>query len=107
MAFTKLASFPNSRIKPRPVTRVASTEEITVPSLGVVTIPANVNRSYLTLFNTDPTNPLRYGYDLALVATEGFLLIKEATIDLESPEPVYVFNPNGVNVAITIDEGSG
>lgn len=107
MAGTKLASFPNSRIKPRPSTRVAVTDRVLVPSAGPISLlAADPNRTILTLFNEGP-NDIFYQYSTSLnILVDGFRLIAGAATDLESPEEIFV-QADGVDSTLSIDDGTG
>lgn len=103
----KLASFPNSRIKPRPATRVAVTSEVNITSAGPVTIlPANENRTIATLFNSG-ANDIRYQYATSVgILASGFLLKAGGSIDLESPEEIFG-QAIGADSLCYVDEGEG
>jgi hypothetical protein len=102
------ASFKNSRIFPRPTTLTALTNAIVVPALGSVIIPANVNRTYLTIRNgslaVPPADELFYSYP---ASPGSFLLLPREAVDVDSPQAVTVSNPNAVPVTLYTDEGSG
>lgn len=104
-----LASFQNSRIKPRNATVTAETGSVSVSNVVETTIrPANVNRTYMTLRNLDPTNPIRYGYpaQFGSLSLDGFLLKAGDAVDLESTEEVRAIASGGI-VPTCWDEGSG
>lgn len=102
-----LASFPNSRIKPRPATRVSVTSELAVPAFpATVSIPANENRTIMQLFNSG-ANPIRYQYATAVnIDTQGFLLPSQGAINIESPEEVFLTGDGGAST-LSVDEGEG
>lgn len=108
---TLLASFPNSRIKPRPATTQSDTYIATVPS-GVATLiaAANVNRTLITVRNNS-TSDIYYGYDASITgsvgANGGFLLKAYDSVDLGDPGNIYIFQSSGVAVLVSIDEGEG
>jgi len=66
MPFFLYASFPNSRIKPRPSTVTAITFVVTVAdnTAAVPTLlsPANLNRTYISLENLSTADDMVYGY---------------------------------------------
>jgi hypothetical protein len=106
-----LASFPNSRIKPRPATTSSDTQIEPVPT-GVATIvaPANLNRTTLTIRNLGNTDAY-YGYDASIdgsVGTNGGMLIKGLdSVDIDDPGDIYVFQNQVAVLNIAIDEGQG
>ena len=80
MAFFLYASFPNSRIKPRPSTQQANTYQVTLAdSASPLTLvaPPNANRTYIILKNLSTEVPVLYCYatvtvtNPSLVATNG------------------------------------
>ena len=102
------ASFKNSRIFPRPTTLTALTNAIVIPGGGATVIPANANRTYLTIRNgsiaAPPAEELFYSYP---GSPGSFLLLPREAVDIESPQAVTVSNPGGVAVTLYTDEGSG
>ena len=103
-----LASFPNSRIKPRNAASQAATTQVNCPN-GVATLVAaqNANRVYLSLRNTDNAKNLYYGYSPLVDATTGFLLRSYESFEVFYLGDVYIFNPNATPIVVDIDEGSG
>lgn len=104
-----LASFQNSRIRPRNATTTAQTGSVTISNVTETTIrPANVNRTYMTLRNLDSTNPIRYGYpaQYGTLSVDGFLLKAGDAVDLESTEEIRAIASGG-SVISCWDEGSG
>lgn len=102
------ASFKNSRVFPRPTTQTALTNSVVVPAGGSVVIPANANRTYLTIANESnavpPADNLRYTYP---GSPAGFLIKANSAVEIDSPQAVTVSNPGGAGVTISTDEGSG
>lgn len=133
MPTRKLASFPNSRIKPRPATRDAVDFVFTLPSSGVLGTPgapvkildANENRTYFNLENIAPDpainlNSLRFGYaplgaegaPPADLTTNGFTIVPGAGLaDQPSPQELWAVNMSDVdatnNIVISVEEGQG
>jgi hypothetical protein len=107
MSFIDLASFPNSRIKPRPATRICSIDEMNIPA-NTPTLVRGVldERTYLTIYNQSTTAPLRYlrGTNVN-ISTEGFYLSADRAVDLEGPQDLWVWSPS--NIIVSIDEGIG
>ena len=109
----QLASFPNSRVKPRPVRTQGDTQIQTLPAGPGVTqiLPANLNRVNALVRNLDSSNSLYYGYDNSIDGSPGpqggFLLSPLQTVSLDDPKAIFIDNPNGVAVNICIDEGEG
>lgn len=108
-----LASFPNSRIKPRPATTQSDTEILTVtagPGVTQVLLP-NPNRTTALIRNLDSTVSLYYGYDNSVDdqvgADGGMLLSPLQSVNIENPGALYIFNPSGSAVNVAIDEGEG
>lgn len=112
MSATLLASFPNSRIKPRPATAQSATDIITIPS-GIATLiaPANVNRTELLLRNLSNNVDLYYGYNNSVdgtVGPSGGMLLKAFdSAKIVDPGNIYVFQSSGGSINIAIDEGEG
>lgn len=108
-----LASFPNSRIKPRPARTTGDTEIVSVPGGSIVTqiLAANANRVNALVRNLSTTDSVYYGYDNAIDGSVGpqggFLLSPLQSVVLDDPRAIYVFNGNVGAVDIDIDEGSG
>lgn len=110
-----LASIPNSRIKPRPSESSGLTKTVTLPAAAgnVLIAISNSNRTGITLRNESLTEDFRYDYfDNPSMATEGFLVRANDSVDLSSPQSIWGLNV-GVNGVVTIDldvsvdEGSG
>lgn len=128
---TSLASYPNSRVKPRSATEQAFTLVRAVnvvdaaagsplPDGGVVTangntqiLPADPDRTYIELQNTHETQDIVYAYsDLANMEQAdngigGFLLRAGASISLESKGPVFCKSKGANVVTVNIDIGRG
>lgn len=108
-----LASFPNSRIKPRPARTTGDTQIQTLPAGPGVTLvlAANVNRTNALIRNLSTSLNIYYGYDASIDgspgAQGGFLLSPLQTVSLDDPRAIYIYNGNSVTVDIDIDEGSG
>jgi hypothetical protein len=104
MALIDLASFPNSRIKPRAAT---SESHIFNGSLvaGQITMvrPFLSERTYATLKNNTGSD-LKYDRE-GHPNTNGFLLSPGQAIDLEGPQEIYLWS--SVGGSWTIDEGRG
>lgn len=108
---TWLASFQNSRIRPRSATEDATTDQVTIAVGAPNTLvrAANPNRTYITLRNenTGSGEDIRYMYeDSANILTDGFLLKAGEAIDLESKEAIYA-QAISAPVNMSIDEGEG
>lgn len=104
MVIPGLASFKNSRDYPRKATQSAVTNSIPVAVASFVTIPANINRTYLTVRDESGSDNIRYSYPLS---TNPFLLYGKEAADLESPEAVTIFNVGAAPLNVSVDEGSG
>ena len=108
-----LASFPNSRIKPRPARTTGDTQILTLVGGGVVTTVAvaNPNRVNLLLRNLSTTDSIYYGYDNTIDgspgAQGGFLISPLQSVLIDDPRDIFVFNGNVGTVNIDIDEGLG
>lgn len=107
MAGTKLASLPTSRVKPRPATRTSNTDELTIASAAPASIfPENPDRTVLTIFNRG-SNEIRYQYrNAATILATGFPLLPGASVDLESPEEIFM-QAVGADSTLGYDEGNG
>ena len=108
MPVVLLASFPNSRNKPRNPRTTGFTDQITIPSLATVSIAAeNQHRTDLNIRNLSTTSPIRFAYTAVAIATEGFVLEPLETIYIDGPQEVFVYNPSGAPLDIVKDEGFG
>ena len=104
MALIDLASFPNSRIKPRAATTDSNIYNGSVPASTVfMARPIVAERTYATLKNN--TGAALYYDRHGHPDTDGFLLEAGQAIDLEGPQAIYLWNTTGGNW--TIDEGIG
>lgn len=136
----KLASFPNTRQRPRKPTQESFTRNYTLPTNGTtglldtgaggfdqtddsnegqVTTVGNMlikaymqERTYITLRNLGSAQNIRYRYKDATVDgagfTTGMTLRAGDSVDLESPEMIFVENMDGAEpVEIAIDWGIG
>lgn len=126
-----LASFPNSRIKPRSATSKADTKRSQVNANGevagtvladggVVTVngntlvvPANPNQTYITLRNESKTDRVFYSYSDKPTMVSGdqddagsFLEAGEA-FDMEAKSGVYCRSESGSRLFVRIDFGEG
>lgn len=105
---TCLASFQDSRTKPRKATSTAKTYRQTITDVPVSIRPANVNRTYLTLRNMDLGNDIYYAYDIADLPAQGFLIRFGESVDLESPQEIFAVCVTALTtIDICMDEGSG
>jgi hypothetical protein len=115
-----LASFPNSRISPTPATSAAVQEVYTAlpnttPDPQAVLIPANPNRTYLTVYNRHPTDSCKFmNYSgsgpiptASSIETEGFELIAGAAYEIDTPEATYALSTTVNPIPLDTDEGSG
>lgn len=104
-----LASYPNSRVKPRPATSegVISVVELEASTgSNVMILPIDANRVIATLSNPS-TVDIRYDYfDNVNILTEGFLLKAGCSIDIESKGEVYAISTGSV-VEVQLDIGRG
>lgn len=107
MPFIDLASFPNSRIKPRAATRVCEIYQVSIPAnTPTLVSDANDDRTYITIYNQSSSAPLRYSRGSSTnIDTEGFYLSAERAVDLEGPQSLYVWSPSAI--IISVDEGVG
>ena len=114
---TKLASFPNSRIKPRAATREATTPQIIV--LDVIgggptqLVAADPNRTYLTIRNISSTTNMKYAYrkeGFPIPAPADFhfpIFYGETASGLESPQEVWGLSDGPGPVTAELDVGTG
>ena len=102
-----LASFPNSRIKPRPVTEQSVQGQITVPANTPTLVrAANPNRVNLTIYNQSLTGTLRYMTGTTVnIESQGFELGPDRAIDLDDPQSVYVWCDE--EIIINFDDSVG
>lgn len=109
----QLASFPNSRVKPRPVRTTGTTRIVSIPGGSVVTqiLAADSNRVNVLIRNLDSSLDLYYGYsptiDNNVGVNGGFELKPFDTANLDDPRPIYIFNANPGAVLIALDIGQG
>jgi hypothetical protein len=108
MTLQCLASFQDSRTKPRKATSTAQTYRQTITDVPVSIRPSNDNRTYLTLRNESLGDDLRYAYNIADLPLQGFLLRFGETVDIESPQEIFaVANVALKIIDICMDEGNG
>lgn len=129
MPTRKLASFPNSRIRPRPATREAFARKITIPvGAPVKILDANLDRTYFSLENVAPpdeanNNTLKFGYapqgaegsPPADLVNQGWTILPGSGLaDEPSPQEVWAINLGdviaagpGSDIIISIEEGQG
>lgn len=102
-----LGSFPNSQIRPRNASQNEDTSNIFIANTTVQVIaPANLNRTSLTILNEGPGDlRWRTADEGAPTATDGFLLKKGASIQVESLEEVQAYAIGDCNVSIQEGEG--
>jgi hypothetical protein len=107
MPFIDLASFPNSRIKPRPATRECDIKEQIIPANTPTLVSGVVpERTYITIYDQSLTSSLRYLRGTSTnISTEGFLLGADRAVDLEGPQDLWVWSLLGTT--ISVDEGIG
>lgn len=130
MSLVSLASFPNSRVKPRAATTEANTFIRDIPAVseiggtvlpdgGVVTANGNVevlaedpDRTYVELYNNSQED-IVYSYtddaDLHLATAQngGFTLVAGASISLENKSSYYCKSKSAVRAIVNIDVGRG
>jgi hypothetical protein len=128
----KLASFPNTRERPRKPTLTSDTGRIMAngnttigifdPSGGVVvgdegkvTVNGNTvvkaydpDRTYITLRNVDPSEAMVYGYrDRANLHLTGMILKAGDSVDCDSLDTIYARSLNVLELEIRTDFGRG
>lgn len=108
-----LASFPNSRVKPRPATSARDTSIVDIPANTTKqVIGQNLNRTDLLLKNLDSSIKVWYGYDNSINTNIGangaFPLEPGDSVSIDVGIPIFVFNPDGASaVNVSLDEGEG
>lgn len=108
-----LASFPNTRLRPRQATRTAETYGGIAPvGTPVLVRPENRNRTYLTLRNTNVQDSMVYGYgpdanDDVFLTNNGMILRPGDSMDIDSLEEVYAMSIGVTPVTFRVDEGQG
>lgn len=117
MSPTFLASFPNSRVKPRSATSSESPSTVTVKPAGAGTGPlgttvvnvADPNFTFLTIENMHATDSMAFGFDPAtLIAhTKEFVLKASQAIDDESPETMYGISLTANDIPVQLLRGVG
>jgi hypothetical protein len=108
MPIVDLASFPNSRIKPRSATQFSIIDRQNVNADTTVELrPLAADRTVCTIGNQSTNTDLLYirgdGTD---IVTKGYILKAGQAIDLEGPESIWV-RPIGNPVLVTYDDGRG
>lgn len=111
MAGVKLASFPNSRIKPRGATRERITSEIVATQVAPVQLlPINTNRTNAILFNQGDFD-VRYQYVTAVgILVDGFLLKTGTSVTIDTVEAIHAQSTGAApaeTATLSIDEGQG
>lgn len=117
MPNVKLASFPNSRIKPRAATRVANTFELDVPDIDgggpIMLVAADPNRTYITIRNVSPSVAFKYFYRVATnpppVAADFTFQVNagETASNIESPQELWGLSVGPGIVPCEFDVGTG
>jgi hypothetical protein len=126
-----LASFPNSRVKPRGATTSNDTFQAWCPSNvdpagtvmptidnhagGVVTangnvriLAADVTRTYGYLRNLHPTDTMWLAYDdVANIFTKGTKIKADEAYEIDGLSPVYVRSETGNRITVDVDLGQG
>ncbi len=129
----KLASFPNTRERPRKPTLTAdtgrvmvkqngdigtfdTTNGVTVSDEGKQTTNGNTivkaydqDRTYLTLRNVSPADAIVYGYrDRADLNNTGMILRAGDSVDIDSLDTIYARGISGsMDIDVRIDFGRG
>ena len=93
MPLIDLASFPNSRIKPRPVTELSTQRQLTIlANTPTLVRPAESDRVNITLYNQSLTGTMRYMTGTNVdIETEGFEVGPNRAVDLDDPQAIYVW----------------
>ena len=107
-----LASFPNSRIKPRPATSARDSSIVEVPDGGaILAVAQNLNRTDVLLKNLDSVNSVYYGYDASIddqVGSDGSTELKAGeAVSIDVASDIFIFNNSGSAVNVSVDEGEG
>lgn len=109
-----LASFPNTRQRPRKPTRVADVYGGIAPiNVPVLAKEANKGRTYLTIRNINNQDTLVYGYgpqanDMQFLMDNGMHLRAGDSMDIEAYEQdIYVMSIGLTPVQYRLDEGRG
>lgn len=114
-----LASFKNSREYARKATTTATTSDITIAAntalLPTLLMAVDTNRTYATLYNRHATDSFKYFYrhatdpapTVAQILAEGFEIIANGAIDLESPEEVWAVSTTVNPIPADMDIGDG
>jgi hypothetical protein len=107
MSLIDLASFPNSRIKPRPTTELSVQGQLTIPANTPTLVrPAQSNRTNITIYNQSLTGTLRYKTGASLnIETQGFEIGPNRAVDLDDPQAVYVWCSE--EIIINFDDSLG
>lgn len=108
MPFTMLGSFPNSQVRPRPVTEDETIQNVNVPADTVTTIAAsNVNRTSLLILNEGGGNiRLATAGEPDPSSTSGFLLVNGASVEFESQEEIKGY-ASGASTVLSVQIGVG
>lgn len=117
MAITYLASFPNSRIKPRSATRTREVTEVVIAADNAKTtvLSEDDNRTVATINNVGTVN-LRYAYKGDVVEvddkirTEGYLMEPGDKIDIDVSEELIMQTDSAVAATtglVSVDDGVG
>ncbi len=114
MAGTALASFPNSRIKPRSATRERTINILSVPQAGAspngntsIAPNQNGNRTSVTIANEGPSD-IRYNYfDDATMATTGFLLPAGSSVDEDDQREIFAKSLTATASQLSVSDGVG
>lgn len=105
----RLASFPNSRIKPRPATSQSTTTIVSIPT-GTVTLvrSEDPNNTQVVLRNLSNSDLIFYGYVNTIDGVNtGFELTPLDAIVIDDPGDVFVLQNSGGPLLVCLDNGQG
>lgn len=107
MALLDLASFPNSRIKPRSATRLSTVGQVVIPANTATLLrPELAERTTLTIYNQSLSGTLRYKRGVNTnINVDGFLLGPDRAIDLDGPQNIWVYC--SVEIIVSFDDSIG
>ena len=108
MPFIDLASFPNSRIKPRSATQISEINNVELaPSTATLVRPIDPDRTVCTIGNQSGSISIRYLRGTSDdIDTKGYILLPGQAIDLEGPQSIWLYAEGG-SVLVTYDDGRG
>lgn len=106
MSGVALASFPNSRVKPRNAATERETLIYNVPAApGILVYPANPNRTD-SLFTNEGPFPINYAYDALSIGSDYNTIPVGESRSIEIQTDIFFQGDGGIS-QMQVDQGQG